>query len=1013
MVKETTSAVPKWIIGYLLLAGVVLLPRNVWPQYQSGASAGYTGIGSGGANGMGTASSYGVAPGTTISGAVSGAGMPAAGLPRGANGTAMSNALSGAMPVTGSPGGVNGMLPLANATSNGLGGVNVSPAQVQSLLNTPQAQALLNNPAAFTGLSQKFGISPTDIQSLRSQLASGTLSQDQINQLACRLGGIQASPAEIASIASALGLNTQQIAQIQNALPCNNQQNLQNPQTSQSSTSPLPLGQQQVQLPQQASAVEAKFRFLDLPGQLPTAPDLSNLTQFGYSLFAQGVSTFAPVSNVPVGDDYVIGPGDELMVLEWGRINQSFSLVVDRDGSVQVPLVGPIQIAGLSFAQAKKLLQDRLDQMQGVTANITMGQLRTIQVFVVGQVNQPGAYTVSSLSRISNVLQQAGGISKVGSLRRVELKRHDQLADVLDLYDLLLRGDSSHDIRLENNDVIFVPVVGKVAAVAGDVKVPAIYEISDGGIRVSSVTQVLSLAGGVTAFGYSEHVQVERIANHQRTIVLDINLDQLSSRRFDIHDGDLIKIYAVLPEHTNIVTLSGNVHRPGEYQFHGMMHVSDLVRSGQGLLPHTYFSYALIKRMTGVQKYIHYVPVDLGAALSGGDDNPADLILQQQDELQVFSQDDLRDLPHVTVIGEVRNPGDYILSEQMRLSDLIYEAGGLKDDANRNNAELARTQVGPDSKTLHTYMGIDLVPVLAGSISQDILLRNNDQVFIQTATNWHLPESVQLAGRVARPGPYVIRPGEQLSSVLLRSGGFLPDAFPQGIVLIRQSVQKLEQQRIDQARSRLSQQLAQYSLTLSVASTANSNNGNLSSTTAGASMLQQLLTTASTEEAEGRVVVHFDSLERLAGSPEDVVLDDQDSITIPKRPSSVAVLGQVNNPTSIIAQPGLTVAEYLYKAGGVAKNGDMDGLMVIKADGSVLTEEGIKHGPRESLFPLLSLTSGGIMARTLSAGDTIYVPDNLADIPKYLSISEKKDIASIIASSAQSIAVVGILASQL
>jgi protein involved in polysaccharide export with SLBB domain len=995
MVKETTSSVPKWIIGYLLLAGVVLLPRNVWPQYQSGGSTSSTGVGSSGTYGMGTAGSYGAAAGT-----------------------AMGGASSGAIPATGSPSSVNGMLPRANPAPNGLAGTNISPAQIQSLLSSPKAQALLNNPAALNGLGQRFGISPTGIQNLSSQLMNGTLSQDQINQLGCSLGGMHASPAEMASISSALGLNAQQIAQIQNSLPCNNQQNpqsLQNPQSSQNPTSPLLSGQQQVQLPQQGSAVEAKFRFLDAPGQMPMAPDLSNLTQFGYSLFAQGVSTFAPVSNVPVGDDYIIGPGDELEVLEWGRINQNFSMVVDRDGSIQIPMSGPVQVAGLSFAQAKKLVEDRLGQMEGVTANVTMGQLRTIQVFVVGQVNQPGAYTVSSLSHISNVLQQAGGISKVGSLRRVELKRHDQLVDVLDLYELLLRGDSSHDIRLENNDVIFVPVIGKVAAIAGDVKVPAIYEISEGGIRSPSISQVLNLAGGVTAFGYSEHVQVERIANHQRTIVLDINLDRLNSRRFDINDGDLIKIYAVLPDHINIVTLSGNVHRPGEYQFDTTMHVSDLVRRGQGLLPHTYFEYALIKRMTGPQKYIHYVPVDLGAAISGGgDDNPADPVLQQQDELQVFSQDDLRDMPHVTVTGEVRNPGDYPLSEQMRLSDLIYQAGGLKDDANKNNAELARTQVGPDSKTLHTYMSIDLLPVLTGNISQDILLRNNDQVFIQTATNWHLPESVQLAGRVARPGPYVIRPGEQLSSVFLRSGGFLPDAFPQGIVLIRQSVQKLEQQRIDQARTRLSQELAQYSLTLPFAGSASSDSSSLSTATAGGmAALQQLLASATTEAAEGRVVVHFDSLERLAGSPEDIVLDDQDSITIPKRPSSVAVLGQVNNPTSLIAQPGLTVSEYLYKAGGVAKNGDMDGLMVIKADGSVLTEEGIKHGPRESLFPLLPLTSGGIMGRTLSAGDTVYVPDNLADIPKYLNLSEKKDITQIIANSAQGVAVLGILASQL
>jgi polysaccharide biosynthesis/export protein len=444
------------------------------------------------------------------------------------------------------------------------------------------------------------------------------------------------------------------------------------------------------------------------------------------------------------------------------------------------------------------------------------------------------------------------------------------------------------------------------------------------------------------------------------------------------------------------------------------MHVSDLIQRGQGLLPHTYFSYALIKRTTGPQKYIHYVPVDLAAALSGGEGNPANLLLQQMDDIQIFSQDELRDLPQVTVVGEVRNPGAYPLTEKMRLSDLIYQAGGLKDDANRNTAELARTEVGPESKTYHTYMSVDLVPVLNGDLTRDITLRNNDQVFIKTATNWHLPESVQLVGRVARPGPYVIRPGEQLSSVLIRCGGFLPDAFPQGIVLIRQSVQALEQQRLDQARTRLSQQMAQYSMTLPFAATAsNQNSSGLNAATAGMGVLQQLLTTASSQQAEGRVVVHFTSLEQLSGSPEDVVLEDQDSITIPRLPSSVAVLGQVNNPTAIAARPGMTVTDYLYRAGGPTSDGDMSHLMLIKADGSVITEEGIKNGPRGSLFPLFAVTSGNIMKRSVSAGDTIYVPDNLTDIPKMISLSEKRDIAQIVASAAQGLAVIGILASNL
>lgn len=993
VVKPYLSSMRKWIVSNLLVAALLLVPLTAWAQDVGGGAAS-----------SGTGASIGSGGGAP-SGSFGTSNAPPASFGQGAAPGGVSGGLLTPGGLSGGPAasGVNGMFPAGNPAVSSPGPISAfgstpfSSGQIQTLLSSPEAQAILSNPAALSTLTQKFGLSPSDMQNIRGQAAGGTLSQDQLNQLASRFGGIQASPAEVASIANALGLNTQQITQLQNTMAAKNQQN-----------SLVPPTQQGAPAPAQTSVIEDKFRLIDLPGQMPASPDLSQLSQFGYSLFAQGVTTFAPVTNVPVGDDYIVGPGDELDILEWGRINQTIALSVNRDGSVQVPQLGVVQVGGLTFAQAKKLLESRLSQVEGMKANVTMGQLRTVQVFVVGGVNLPGGYTVSSLSTISNVLQQAGGVSKTGSLRHVELKRHGQRVDELDLYDLLLQGNSTHDVRVENGDVVFVPVIGNVVAVAGDVKRPAIYEINS----TPRIRDVLSMAGGVTAFGYSEHIQVERVENHQRTVVLDVNLEKLD-RQFTVRDGDLIKVYAVLPEHTNSIRLAGSVHRPGEYQWREGMRVSDLVRLGQGVLPHTYFPYAMIKRLTGAQKYVHYVPLNLGAALGTGEDGPADLLLQGQDELDVFSQDDLRDMPRVSVVGEVRNPGDYPLTEQMRLSDLIYQAGGLKDDANRDHAELARTEVGEHSRTSHAYMSVDLAAVLSGAPNRDILLKNNDQIFIKQATDWHLPESVTIDGRVARPGPYVIRRGERLSSVLLRCGGLLPDAFPQGIVFRRQSVQKLEQQRIDEARLRLTQQMAQYTMTLPLMNAQSNQQNGVNGAASGLASMQQLLATASTEQADGRVVVRMSTVEGLANSPDNVVLDDQDSITIPKRPSSVNVLGQVNNPTAIVAEPGLTVKDYLYRAGGPTKNGDMTQVMVINADGSVLTQQGIENGPRESLFPLMALTSGGLMNRSLSAGDTIYVPDNLADIPSYLRLAETKDITAIIAQSASALAVVGLLATKL
>ena len=214
-----------------------------------------------------------------------------------------------------------------------------------------------------------------------------------------------------------------------------------------------------------------RFHALDA-GAPPAAPTAANLNQFGYALFDSRVSTFAPVNDVPVGRDYIIGPGDELKALIWGRVNDKLDLTVQRDGSVLMPEIGPLQVAGLTFEQAKKLIELRGEQITGVQVDVTMGRLRTIPVFVIGEVRQPGAYTISALARVSNALGASGGITKVGSLRRIELRRGNQLVKTIDLYGMLLDGDTTQDLQIEPNDVIFVPVIGNVTAIAGDVKRP-------------------------------------------------------------------------------------------------------------------------------------------------------------------------------------------------------------------------------------------------------------------------------------------------------------------------------------------------------------------------------------------------------------------------------------------------------------------------------------------------------------------------------------------------------------
>jgi protein involved in polysaccharide export with SLBB domain len=870
------------------------------------------------------------------------------------------------------------------------------------------------NKQSMAAVIQQLGISPDELGSLKGQMASGGLSPDDMQELCLHFAAKQLSAGDVSGIAKSLGLTftDQQLAQLRSCTGLAGQGG------SDETASP---GQQMGMTPSQssmspansnqpASSVESQFRGLD-SAVAPAAPTTRNLQQFGYSLFSSRVSTFAPVANVPVSDYYVIGPGDQLKMLMWGRINNTINLTVGRDGAVSIPEIGPLQVAGLNFAQTKKLIEDHAGQITGVKVDVTMGKLKTIQVFVVGEVEQPGAYTVSALSHVSNALSAAGGITKIGSLRKVELRRGNQLVRVIDLYSLLLAGNEQGDEQLQPGDVIFVPVIGPVVGMIGDVKRPAIYELGRSGEPLDSV---IKLGGGISAFGYSQRVQVERVDAHQKRIALDVDLNEIRSQRFDIRDGDLIKIYPVLPTQQDIVTVRGSVNRPGKFEWHQGMRVADLVQLAEGTAPHTFFKYALIRRKEGKARTVRLVPVDLGGAMSDVVGGPQNVALEQEDELTVFSESQMKYLPTVQAFGEVRNPGYYVMSQGMHVSDLIYLAGGLKDDAYQKDAEIARTQVINGSHTSHTFMDVDLRAALSGNDEHNPELVANDQLFVRRASDWHLPWVVLVKGMVARPGPYTIHDGERIASVLERSGGLLPEAYLPATVLIRQSIKEVQQKRLDEARARLQESIVRIQMnpgTMNqLAATQNPQSQNPATSPQTLTALERVLSETQGQQAQGRLVIHMHPLNELANSPDNVVLVDQDQVTIPRRPDAVNVLGQVYSPNAIVYRPGQTTRDYLNQAGGPNEGADPDHIMVIRADGSVMTDEGIKANKESTMFPLLPVISGGLMSARLDPGDTVYVPEKLIYENK---MQNTATITQIIANAASSLAVIGILGSSL
>jgi protein involved in polysaccharide export with SLBB domain len=863
------------------------------------------------------------------------------------------------------------------------------------------------SPEQAAAVAQRLGLSLDDLNSLRSEAANGGLSSDEIQRLCLRLSAKGIDPQQIEAMAGALGLNLnpQQLASLKSCSALG-----QSPQGTPSSGMPNP---EQANLPYPQgmatpvppSSIEQTFQALD-SGKPPTAPSPKTLAQFGYSLFNQPVSTFAPTDNVPVSDDYLIGPDDEMKILIWGRVNDSLDLFVNRDGTILVPEFGPVQVAGLTFSQAKQVIEDHGKQITGVKIDVTMGKLRTMQVFVIGEVNQPGAYTVSALSRVSNAIVAAGGISKTGSLRRIEVRRGNQTLRTVDLYNLLLSGDNGGDVRLEPQDVIFVPVIGPVVAVAGDVKRPAIYEVG----QHSSLGGVLKLAGGITAFGYSQRIQVERVQNHDRRVVLDVDLNNARTRSFAIDDGDLLKVYTVLPQQTNVVTIDGNVNRPGKYQYHSGLRLSDLLERAEGVQAHTYFRYALLRRSQGPQKNERLIPVNLDDVMANVNNQSINLVLSPEDKLTIFSESQIRDLPTVQVQGEVRNPGYYVLDHQMKVSDLVYMAGGLKDDAYQKQAELARTQVVNGANTSHSYMEVDLASALSGADEQNLVLAPNDQLFIRKASNWHLPWVVQIRGEVHRPGPYAIHKGERIAELLQRCGGLLPDAYLPAAVFVRQSIKTVQQQALDQARTQLEQKVAQLQLMPARAGTQASQGGSENYDKALMTM-QHVLTSTQNQQAQGRLVVHLGPIDQLVQTANNVELEDGDMIAIPRRPSAVQVLGQVYTPNAIIWQHNLRTRDYLQMAGGPTEGADPQHIFVIRVDGSVLTEQGLKDSEKSQMFPLLPVVAGtSLMDTMLNPGDTVYVPEQLVYVDK---VAYWKDVTQIIANGAMSLGVLGLLGAQL
>jgi polysaccharide export outer membrane protein len=677
------------------------------------------------------------------------------------------------------------------------------------------------------------------------------------------------------------------------------------------------------------------------------------LKPFGYDLFDGVPSTFASVSDIQVPMDYIVGPGDTLNIQLYGNEPSRYDLTVQRDGRVNFPKLGPIMVSGMTFDAARETIEDRVaKQLIGSHVSVTMGDLRSIRVFVLGEAEKPGSYTVSGLSTMTNALFVSGGVKKIGSLRKIELKRNGRLVTTLDLYDLLLHGDTSGDRHLLPGDVIFIPPLGNTVAVDGAVRRPAIYELKG----EKTVAQVIDLAGGLLPDADEKLGQLERILPSRLREMRNIDLDSALGRGTEVANGDKLNIPAIRPTLENSVLLTGYVFRPGRFEYHAGLRLTDVLGSLDELRPNADQRYIMIRREVPPDETIQVLSADLRRALAARG-SAADPELRPRDKIYVFDLSSDRErilrplirelqlqatpeMPEqvVSIDGRVKAPGHYPLEPTMHVSDLIRAGGSLEDSAFRGDAEITRYAVGDGGARKTTLIPVDLLAIRHGDTGADVLLQPYDVLVIKPIPQWVEPGTIELAGEVRFPGKYPIHEGETLSSVLHRAGGFTDLAFEEGAVFIREELKKREKDQLELLANRLQSDLAALSLEAVASSAATSSGGG--SAAQSLAVGQQLMNQLRDTKPVGRLVINVDRVVKgPVGGPEDVVLRDGDKLMIPKKTQEITILGEVQSPTSHVFEAGVTRDEYIASSGGTTQKADRKRIYVVRANGDVISGE--------------------------------------------------------------------------
>jgi protein involved in polysaccharide export with SLBB domain len=747
---------------------------------------------------------------------------------------------------------------------------------------------------------------------------------------------------------------------------------------------------------------------------------------YGANLFRKPPSTFAPLNMVPVTPDYVIGPNDELIVQAWGQVTLNSRYTVDRSGSIYIPQVGTLHVAGLKFGQVQDYLKAQMSRVfRNFDLNVNIGQLRSIQVFVVGQARRPGSFTISSLSTLVNALFVTGGPTPQGSMRHIQLKRSGQVLVDFDLYDLLERGDKSNDLQLLPGDVIYIPPAGPHVAVAGSVNAPAIYELKSG--NSTTLGDVLELAAGLTSVASGEKVRLERVDDHRVRSVTEVSLDA-PGRATVLHDGDLLEVMSLVSEYKDSITLRGNVANPGRYTWKPGMRVRDLLPDKDSLITREYW----LKRSQLGQPMLSFIPTCLpltpfgvpylryGIPIGEEGENPNWRYSSTRDPnlngLIFGSEDgntsagnngsipisdgslDCAPIPESSTAESgtndrytppTKNPASQDTTNSHsasanRMSSASASVGSMVANSTsgqfrpRNDVKLSEPDIDWSYAVVERQskenLTTSLLPfnlgkvVLEGDNSQNLELLPSDVVTIFSKADIRVPQAqqtrfIRLEGEFISSGVYSVLPGETLRQLVARAGGLTPEAYLYGSEFTRESTRRVQQQRLNE-----------YVDQIELQASTNASNGvgkaiSAQDTAALAAAQQQnqnIVSSLRQARASGRIVLGLQPDSQNVTQLPDLPLEDGDRFIVPRVPSTVSVDGAVYNQNSFVYDPHRRLGDYIRLAGGANRDADKNRAYVIRAGGAVISKQYSS-----------SLRGSGFESLRLYPGDTVVVPLNL------------------------------------